>query len=135
MTAVPVAQPGEEVADLLVAPHPGREALEGRLGVRRLGPAAHIAVEDGGVRPVGLDRHDAEAVLLDQPPGDGGAGAVEFRGAMAGLAQQHHPRLAEPVEGGGEGAMADVRQRLGGGADLPDQIEVVGPPSPGVAHG
>jgi hypothetical protein len=37
-------------------------------------------------------------VLLDQPPRDGRAAAVELRRAMARLAQQDDAALGEPVE-------------------------------------
>ena len=85
----------------MVAPHPGREALEGAhaAGVvddRRsaLDPAVHRR----RVRPVRLDRHQVEAARLDQRLRDLGAHPVELGGAVARLADQHEPRVADPLE-------------------------------------
>ena len=110
------AQPADEGFDLRVAPHPGREAAERRLLPLAPRPMADEAIDIGRVGPVGLDRDDVEAVSLDQPARDRGAGAVEFAGAVARLAEQDDPRLAEPVERAGEGGIVDRRQQLRGGA-------------------
>src|SRR5215204_4132287 len=60
-------QPLHEIAHLDVAPHPGREARERPLLSRERGVMAHIGVDAGGVRPIGFDRDDGEAVPFDQP--------------------------------------------------------------------
>ena len=102
-----------ELADLDVAPHPGRKARKG-LVASRLGRAmAHVVVDAGGVGPVGLDRDDGEAVPLDQPPGDRRARAVELRGAVRRLAEQHHLGVGVAVEQRREGV---VRRRWRAGA-------------------
>ena len=59
--AVMTMQPAAEFGDLGVSPHPAPEARE-CLGLR--GPAwqvAYTSVHLRGIRPVGFDRHDAEA--------------------------------------------------------------------------
>lgn len=48
---------------------------------------------------VGLDSHDVEPVPLDQAPGDGRTGTIEFRGAMRRFAQQHDLGVTEPIKG------------------------------------
>ena len=93
-----MAHPVDEGRDVGVAPHPGGKPLERRFGVGAWRPVAHVAVDGGGVRPVRLDGDDGEAVLLDQPAGDRGAGAVEFRRAVARLAEQHDAAVGEAVE-------------------------------------
>ena len=95
-----------------------------RLALPALRPVADVAVDAGGVGPVGLDRDDREAVPLDQPPRDRRAGAVEFGRAVAGLAEQDDPRVGEAVEGLGEGGIVDVRQRLGGRGDKIGQVAI-----------
>ncbi len=62
------------------------------------GEVTDIAVDPRGIRPVGFDRDDVEAVVDDQALRNRGAGAVELRSAVRRLAEQHHPRIAEPVE-------------------------------------
>jgi hypothetical protein len=74
---------------------------------------ADIAVDRSGVGPIGLHGHDGIAVPFDQPAGDGGAGAVELRRAVARLAQQHHTPAGEAVERRAEGRIVRRRQRLG----------------------
>ena len=86
-----LAQPADEIEHLGVAPHPGREAAEVAqrlLGVGVLGRPVHVAVDAVGVGPVGLDGDRAEAVLVDQPPGDPGPLAVELVRPVRGLADQ-----------------------------------------------
>jgi len=78
---------------------------------------AHMPVDRGGIGPVGLDRDDREAMFLDQPPRDRGAGAVEFGRAMAGLAKQHHPRVGIAIEQAAEAGIVEAWQQLGGVAD------------------
>ena len=83
------------------------------------------AVELRGVRPVRLDRDYVETVLLDQASGDGGAGAVEVVGAVAGFADQHHAGIAVTVEAFAEGAVVRLRQWLGVAQDQAGQSACV----------
>src|SRR5690349_16335043 len=78
---------------------------------------ADVAVDTGGVRPVGLDRDDGEAVTLDQATADGRAGAIKFGGAVARLAEQDQAGVGEALEQIGEGGIVDVGQRLGSRGD------------------
>ena len=73
---------------------------------------AYVAIDHRGIGPVGLERDDAEAVPLDQPPGDRRARAIELRRAVAGLAEQHHAAVGIAVEALGEGGIVDVGQRF-----------------------
>lgn len=66
---VALAQPGDELHDISVAPHPSRKALEGieRFdGIRVAGPPAHIAVNAVGVGPVHFHGNGREPSFLDQ---------------------------------------------------------------------
>ena len=92
------AQPIDKPQHLLVAPHPGRETLEDRAHLGRRGEVADIAVDAGGVGPIGFDRDNAEAMIDDQAPRDRGAGAVEFRRAVRRLAEQHDLGVTKSIE-------------------------------------
>src|SRR3546814_13921393 len=81
-----------------MAPHPGRETHEGFAAPWARGMVADIAVDVGGVRPVRLDRNDVEAVMRDQLPGDGGAGAIEFGRAMRRFAETDDARVSITIE-------------------------------------
>ncbi|WP_243700044.1 hypothetical protein [Lysobacter sp. N42] len=87
---------------------------------------AHVAVDDGGVGPVRLGRHDAKAMALHQPLRDRRARPVELGRAVAGLAEQHHAAAGIAVEGLGEGRVVDVRQGLHGLADARGQAVLRG---------
>ena len=63
---------------------------------------AHISVNARGVGPVRLDRHEGNAVMADEPFGDGGARAIELRGPMGGFSQEHNARISEAIEEGSE---------------------------------
>ena len=63
---------------------------------------AHISVNARGVGPVRLDSDEGKAVMVDEPLGDGGAGAIEFRGPVGGFADEHDARIREAVEERGE---------------------------------
>src|SRR3990167_3249784 len=121
---VVVVQPVDEARYIGVAPHPGGEAGKGALGPGRGVALAGETVELRGIRPVRLDRDYVEAMPFDQALGNGGAGPVEVRGAMAGLADQHHAGIAVAVEQFGEGAAVQIRQGLG---VLADECRQVGP--------
>ena len=66
-----------------------------------------------GIGPVGLHGDDGEAVPLDQPLSDGGPGPIEIAGAMAGLANQHQPRLPIAIEQFTKRHRIECRQWLG----------------------
>ena len=95
---VMAAQELHEIVDVPVPPHPGRKPGEGRRTHRLAGPLAHVAVDGGGVRPVGFDGHDTEAVALDQAPGDGGPGAIELRVPCAASPSSTTRAVREPIE-------------------------------------
>jgi hypothetical protein len=59
---------------------------------------AQVTIHPVSVGPVGLHRHDAKAVLLDEFAGDRRPRLVEFGRAMRCLPQQHHSCLGERVE-------------------------------------
>ena len=98
-----VAEPADEVEDVGVAPHPGRESLESRQRVDGLGvvaATADVAVDAIGVGPVGLDGHGVEALLADQPLGDLRPLPIELVRAVRGLADQHEAGVADQLEQG-----------------------------------
>ena len=71
--SVPRACPLDELHDVRVAPHPGREAAEVaqrllRVDIRR--QPHHVPVDPVGVGEVTLDRYGIEAELVDEPAGD-----------------------------------------------------------------
>src|SRR3546814_9796924 len=107
-----------------MAPHPGRETHEGFAAPWARGMVADIAVDVGGVRPVRLDRNDVEAVMRDQLPGDGGAGAIEFGRAMRRFAEKDDARVSLTIEKRAEFLGAFRRgKRLGGRSeDHPSEL-------------
>ena len=109
---VMLAQPACERLDIGVAPHPGREAPKGGLRVLSRRLVADVAVDRGGVGPVRLDRDDREAMLLDQPPRNRGARAVELRRTVARFAEQDDTGTGEPIERFAEGRVGGIRQRF-----------------------
>ena len=76
-----------------------------------------MPIDGGRVGPIGLDRHDVEAVLFDQPAGDRRAGAIEFARTVAGFAQQDDTGVGVTIKGDGEGGIVDIGQRLGCGGE------------------
>ena len=100
---VVVAEPADEVEDVGVAPHPGRESPESRQGVDGLGivaAAADEAVDAIGVGPVGLDGHGVEALLADQPLGDLRTLAIKLVRAVRRLADQDEAGVADQLQEG-----------------------------------
>lgn len=102
-----LTQPAHEAVDLAIAPHPAREALEGIFGPGDGLALPTMAVDARGIGPVRLDRDDGEPVLFDQPPGDCGAGPIELGSAVAGLTDQHDPRVGVALEGVGEARLVE----------------------------
>jgi hypothetical protein len=80
-------------------------------------PVADISVERRRVGPIAFDRDDVEAVPLDQPPRNGRAGAIEFAGPVARLAEQHDARVGIEVEELAERPVVHVRQGLRGASN------------------
>lgn len=64
-----------------------------------------------GVRPVGFDCDNREAVFLDQPARDGSARPVKLRGSMGRFTEQHYTSVAEPVEGVGKAGSSSAGKR------------------------
>src|SRR3546814_9120346 len=54
----------------------------------------NIIVYPRGVRPIGLHRHDVEAMSFDKTPRDRGARQIKFGRAVRRLAKQDHARVA-----------------------------------------
>ena len=107
------AQPVSETQDFLVAPHPCREAHE-RLTPARAGCiVTDIIVDACDVGPVALDGNDSEAVAFDQPPGDRGAGSIEFMRSMRCFTEEDDPGIAEPLKDVGEIGRVRTRQKFG----------------------
>ena len=102
-----------EPMELGVAPHPAGKARE-TVVLAPDAAVAHEAVEVGGVGPVGLQRHDPEAVPVDQASGDRRARPIEFRGSMRPFAEQHHPGVGEDIEGRAKGGVVERGKRPGG---------------------
>ena len=84
---------------------------------RRL--AAHVAIDDCGVGPVGLDGDHGKAAAQDELLRDPRAHPVELRGAVRGLAEQDDLRVADPFEQAVERCILDARDRLGAFCDEP----------------
>ena len=107
-----VLQPTHEVHRLQVAPHPGGEAVEHCLPLWGA-PVADVAVDVRGIRPVALYRDDIETVVFDQPTGDARTRPIEFGGAVAGLANQHHTGIAIAGERYAKFRSFELRQGFG----------------------
>ena len=100
-SVVPFAQPGHELDDVGVPPHPGREPAEVRERLFRefvVVLAPHESVDAVGVGPVALDGDRGEPLLGDQPLRDLGARTVELVGSVGRLADQDEARLRRPLE-------------------------------------
>ena len=69
-----------------------------------------IAVDTRRIGPVGLDRDDGEAVLLDQSTGDRRSGPVELGRAVGRLAEEYDIGIAEAVEEGAK-LLRSLRRR------------------------
>lgn len=110
---VVAVQPVGKGFDLGVAPHPGGEAAEDMAFPGRRGQPSDVFVDMPCIGPVGLNGDDGEAMPLNQALRDGGPGAIEIAGAVAGFADQHHPRIRVAIEHFAERCRIERRQRLG----------------------
>ena len=81
-----------------VAPHPGWEAGERLASAGKGFSMAHISINARGIRPVRLDRDKGKAVTADEPFGNGGACAIEFRGSVGGFSEEHDARIPEAIK-------------------------------------
>ena len=116
------AQPADEVQDIGVAPHPGRKAAEAAqrlLGVGVRPGAPDVPVDPVGVGPVPLDRHGGESELVDQPLRDAGTLTIELVRPVAGLAEQHDPRVTDELQ---QGVVVAGDRRTGAGV-APHRLE------------
>lgn len=111
--AVVPVQPLGEGFDFAIAPHPGWKTAENMAFPRRVRQASDVLIDMPGIRPVGLDGDDVEAMLFDQAPGDRHSGAIELAAAVACLAQQDDARVSVAVEQRCECRRIQVRQRFG----------------------
>ena len=75
---------------------------------------ANVAVDPGGVRPIGLHRDRPEAPVSDELARDAGPHPVELRGAMGGFPEQDHAGVPDPIEQRAELDGLDVFQRFHG---------------------
>jgi hypothetical protein len=93
-------QPVDERQDVDVSPHPDREATELAecLHCRAPFPTAHEAVHAIGIGPVGLHCDRVEAALLDEEAGNPGSLAVELVRPVGSLPEEHHARIADPIQ-------------------------------------
>ena len=89
------AQPVDEIAHLVVAPHPGWETGKRRPFGGRIFEMPNIMVDARGIRPIAFDGDEAESLLDDQFARDALAHPIEFRGAMRRFAEQHDARVAD----------------------------------------
>ena len=94
---VPASHYPQEMHEFPVSPHPAREMDEG-LALSPCAALANETIEFRCVRPVRLDRQNAEPVPLDQAPSDGGARQVKFRRPMRRFAEQEDPGVREGIE-------------------------------------
>ena len=110
-------EPVDELGGLSVAPHPRGKPRERGAALRLRALAPGVAVEHRGIRPVGLERHHAEAALLDQLARDPGAQPVEVAGPVRRLADQHDARGTDARQQPPEVRGLDVLERLAGHRD------------------
>src|SRR6185437_11741678 len=95
------AQPVHKGKHVSIAPHPARETVEVTESLEGIGIFARFANEamnTVGVRPVAFNGYEIEAFLLDQPPGDQRALAIEVMRAMRSLSDQNHAPPADPLQ-------------------------------------
>src|SRR3954470_1739821 len=93
-----MAHPVDKIRNVSVSPHPRREALKRLFTGPTLRPVAYVAIDCGGVGPVGFHGDNREPMLFKQPACYGSARSIELRGAMTCLSQQHNPRLSKAVK-------------------------------------
>jgi len=101
MGIVASPEPLHEGQDILVSPHPRREApkvRQCRVGVIVMGEPHHVAVDTVGIGPIGLDRHRGEPALVDEATGNTGSLPVELVRAVRGLADQNETPVPDEIE-------------------------------------
>src|SRR5947209_2048403 len=115
---VEIAQPADEVEDVGIAPHPGRQFSEARERIDRVGigaPPGDVAADAQPVRPVGLDGDRGKSELVDQSLGDLATLAIELVGSVGGFADHDDARAADVLNDCGI-AVVGVCERAGGSA-------------------
>jgi hypothetical protein len=115
---VEIAQPPDEVENVGVPPHPGREAAKAAERIDRIGVVARsrdVAVDAQGVGPIGLSGDRAEAFLFDQALRDLGALAIELVRSVRGFTDEDATRVSDLLNEGRIGIFG-VREGVGGGA-------------------
>ena len=87
-----------------------------------------ITINPRGIRPIRFHCDDVETVIADQKPRNGGAGPIEFAGAVGRFAQQHQAGIAIAGErapkasacsGGGRSSAAAAKRPTYCGRNLP----------------
>ena len=76
------------------------------------GEMPHVLIDARGIGPVGLDRNQREAAAHDELAGNARAHAVELRGPVRRLAEQHHARVADALQQRVEVVVLDARERF-----------------------
>ena len=94
--AVPLAQRRQAICEFPVTPHPAGKVHE-RVALSPWLAGPYIPVQFSGIGPVSFNGDNPETVLGNKSLGDGGTGAIEFRGPVRGLAQKDNPRIGETV--------------------------------------
>ena len=94
-------EPGHELENVGVAPHPGGEPLEVAQGLDRLGvfaDAANVPVDAIRIGPIRFGGDGAEPLLLDEPLRDLCAQVIEVVGPVRRLADEHQPGVSDELE-------------------------------------
>ena len=68
---------------------------------------AGVVVNPSGIRPIGLGRHNIEALGINQLPRDPRAHTVEFRSCVSRFTDQHHACIPNSME---ERSQVDIVQ-------------------------
>src|SRR5579872_6991707 len=87
-------QPFNKFQHLDIAPHPTWKPVECSRGAASRRMVANITVDARRIRPVGFNGDNVEAAILDQVPGYCRSSAVEFAGAVTGLAEKNDSCIA-----------------------------------------
>ena len=109
---VVLLQPVHELHHLPVSPHPGREPIEGLLGMWLDGRASYVAIQALRLRPIRLERDDRKTLALDERLRDSRAHEVELGRAVRCLAEADDARIADAFEERVEVNAGDVVEPL-----------------------
>ena len=92
-----IPQPADEIDDVGVAPHPGRETLKSAqrfFGIPILAVSANKAAHPQCIWPICFPRHDGEILFGHEPLGNFSARLVELMRTVTGLAKEHVAGIA-----------------------------------------